>query len=273
MAYVELFQPLDYASRYFVLPHVETSSESVGIYSNQSKIAEYDVSKTIGLLAAGVQFTHYGIAWVGYEGGYGEASTSTGASGLPSFDGGLGAIRCALELDQLDDPIFARSGFMLTAQGRFARESLGEETDYDKASLDYQVFKSFGDHTLLFNFMAASALNTELPGYNPVLIGGAGSYPGLSPQELRGQHGGVASLGYRYRIAQLPPSVGKGVYLGVAGRGGNVWQDKDEITLDDLIYGGSVVGGLDTVLGPIYLGYAMAEEGRHAYYFSLGSQF
>jgi NTE family protein len=273
MAYVELFQPLDYESRFILLPHVETSAELIGIYSNKSKIAEYDFSKTIGFLGAGIQFTRYGLAWVGYEGGHGEASTSTGASGLPGFDGGLGAIRCALQLDQLDDPVFARSGYMLNAQGRFARESLGEDADYDKASLNFRSFKSLGDHTLMFNFLAASALNSELPAYNPVLIGGASSYPGLSPYELRGQHGGVAGVGYRYRIAQLPPSVGKGVYVGVSGRGGNVWQEKEDIDLEDLIYGGSVVAGLDTVLGPIYLGYAMAEEGRHEYYFSLGSQF
>ena len=269
----ELFQPLDYGGRFVVLPRIQTSRELFGVYSNRTKSAEYDLIENVGLLAAVYQFKHYGYAWAGYQGGWGKASTDPGGAELPTFDGGIGEIRGGLELDQLDDPVFARSGFRLSLEGTMARDALGDETDYDRVDFEGETFASAGDHTLRLALRAASALGSELPAYRGVFVGGVASFPGLAPNELVGQHGGVATVGYRYRMAKLPPSLGKGVYLVVEENAGNVWQQAEDISPSDLIFGTAVALGADTVLGPIYVGGGFAEGGRHQFFFSLGSRF
>jgi NTE family protein len=51
---------------------------------------------------------------------------------------------------------------------------------------------------------------------------------------------------------------------------GNVWQARDEISLDNSIGSGSIWVGADTVVGPVYLGYGRAEGGVNSVYFYLG---
>ena len=51
---------------------------------------------------------------------------------------------------------------------------------------------------------------------------------------------------------------------------GNAWQRSGDIDFDNTIFAGSLFLGADTVIGPFYLGYGLAEEGRDAVYFYLG---
>lgn len=93
---------------------------------------------------------------------------------------------------------------------------------------------------------------------------------GLNPDELSGQHAGIAILAYYRRlgnIAFLPTYVGGTVELG------NTWQDESDISLDSSIFAGSVFVGVDSILGPIYLAVGQAEDGQRALYFYVGRTF
>ena len=54
---------------------------------------------------------------------------------------------------------------------------------------------------------------------------------------------------------------------------GNVWQDKDDMEIDDVIVAGSIFLGLDTLIGPLYLTYGHAEGGNNSGYLFLGQTF
>ena len=62
-------------------------------------------------------------------------------------------------------------------------------------------------------------------------------------------------------------------YVGATLESGNVWQNKDDIKFDTLIMAGSLFLGVDTVIGPFYLGYGRAEGGKDSYYLYLGTIF
>ena len=81
---------------------------------------------------------------------------------------------------------------------------------------------------------------------------------------------GLLLLSYMRRIGNfnLMPT-----YIGASLEAGNVWQDKDDIDFDSLIASGSLFVGVDSILGPIYLGYGLAEDNKNSFYFYLGKVF
>ncbi|MBL8273616.1 MAG: hypothetical protein JNJ74_07390, partial [Xanthomonadales bacterium] len=60
-------------------------------------------------------------------------------------------------------------------------------------------------------------------------------------------------------------------YIGASIEAGNVFDSRDDIEVDNLIYAGSVFVGVDTFFGPIFLGYGHADSGDNSFYLSFGS--
>ena len=120
---------------------------------------------------------------------------------------------------------------------------------------------------------AGTSFGGELPPYDEFRMGGLSSFLGLAPGQLRGHYLGIASLGYRYRITRLPPSLGDGVYAITRCDVGNVWEDSDDIATDDLLIGGGAGVAVDTIPGPMYVAYGRAEGGFDRIYFTIGARF
>ena len=93
---------------------------------------------------------------------------------------------------------------------------------------------------------------------------------GYQEDELTGQHMGLLMLRYMHRIGDfnLMPT-----YIGASLEYGNVWQNEDDIDFANLIAAGSLFVGVDSFLGPIYLGYGQAEGNINSFYFYLGKVF
>lgn len=62
-------------------------------------------------------------------------------------------------------------------------------------------------------------------------------------------------------------------YIGASLEFGNVWQDDDDIAFDNLITSGNLFVGVDSPIGPVYLGYGQAEGNINSLYFYLGKVF
>ena len=54
---------------------------------------------------------------------------------------------------------------------------------------------------------------------------------------------------------------------------GNVWLSRSEISAKSAILGGSLWAGVQTPVGPVYVGYGHAEGGAGAFYVYLGRVF
>jgi NTE family protein len=64
-------------------------------------------------------------------------------------------------------------------------------------------------------------------------------------------------------------------YLGASLEAGNAWLDCSDAGLNELVYGGNLFFGVDTPIGPLYLGggYSdggVAEDGQFAAFLLLG---
>ena len=112
--------------------------------------------------------------------------------------------------------------------------------------------------------------NGRAPAERLYRLGGFLNLSGLNPDELSGQHIGIATLAYYQRvgdIALLP------VYIGGTIELGNTWQDRSDISLNNSIFAGSVFMGVDSILGPIYVAIGLSEGGQSALYFYIGRTF
>ena len=150
---------------------------------------------------------------------------------------------------------------------------LGSEDEYEKISVDFAQFASFKRNTLFITISGGGDFNSKIPFDEEFLLGGPHSFSGLKPGQLRGDAFGVARLGY-YR-----PVYGGGVmfapslYIGTYFEAGNIWQEQENISLDDLIYAGSVFIGLRTFLAPVQIGYGRTDNGYDSFFLTIGRQF
>jgi len=60
------------------------------------------------------------------------------------------------------------------------------------------------------------------------------------------------------------------VSIGTSLEYGNVWESRSDIELNDGIFAGSIFLGANTPIGPVYLGYGLAEKGVSSFYLYVG---
>lgn len=271
--FTDFYQPLDFSGTFFVDPSFEITSSKVDVYRNRDLIAEYEMDTVGGAIDTGASLSDFGELRIGYFGAEMSATVAAGDSELPEFDGFAAGVQASFILDRLDHPYFARRGYYFSVGGRVAREELGSDVDYEKGEALYSLFGSLNNHTGWIRLRAGSAFNSQLPVYDQFVMGGIQDFAALSPGQLRGMHVGIGTLGYRYRIGRLPPGLGHGVYLGARGDVGSMWDDQDDISSEDVHYSGMLSVAADTVVGPLYLGGAWADDGNNRAFMSLGTQF
>ena len=269
----EWFQPLNYGSTLFVAPNAIYHSDLQNYYSNDVRVADYEITRRGGGLDLGSQFYEWGELRGGIFYGAVDRRRKTGSEELPGGDDLVAAWTLRFTLDRLDDAVFPTKGFFLQADGFFADEHLGSDTTYQKMWSGARFAKSFGRHTYLADGGAGHSFDSEVPVYDQFALGGFGSIPGLAPGQLRGPYYVQGGLGYRFMLGRLSPTLGDGVYYIARVGAGNVWQDPADIELDDMIGCFSTGLGADTALGPLLVGVGLAEGGESSFLLSIGTMF
>ena len=262
-------QPFGREYRYFVAPKLSIGSTDFTVYESGNAIGIISVYSAGGELAIGREFGNWGGLQVGARYFTGERDIRVGEP-TPQENFKLGEAFLDLAIDRLDNRNFPRRGVFAAARWNGARESLGSDTDFDQLSVGISAANSWGRHTLLTGIRYGTTFSGQAPPERFYRLGGFFNLSGLNPDELNGQHIGIATLAYYRRvgdIALLPTYIGATVELG------NTWQDRSDISLDSSIFAGSVFVGVDSILGPIYLAVGLAEGGQRALYFYVGRTF
>ena len=114
-----------------------------------------------------------------------------------------------------------------------------------------------------------STVDGSAPVQERYRLGGFLRMSGYDEYSLSGQQAAMVEvLAYR-RYEPLPIL---SWYIGGSLEYGGVWEDRDDIGSDP-IAAASLFIGADTPIGPLYLGYGHAEQGRNAAFFYLGRPF
>ena len=273
----EFYQPLDYGTRYFIAPRVEYREWNANIFAPNSgnSIAEYRIKELLGGLDVGRQFGNWGEFRLGLIRGYGATRLNVGdPSSWPTDSFNEGALTSSFAYNTLDDFNFPTRGAGGGAKVMSSFTELGSDNKFTGMDVGVLAAKTWGKITVIPKVLYRGVVDGDGEIQNAYTIGGFMNLSGYRPEELSGQHVGLAEI-ICYRNMG---TVGLGdfhttLYLGFSAEAGNAWQDRSDITFSSLIYAGSVFVGANTFIGPAYLAYGFAEGGRQTIGLFIGQRF
>lgn len=270
----EFYQPLDYLSQWFVMPHAKFEIRNLPLIENQQRIAEYRLHTYEIGIDLGRQLGNWGELRAGLLRDKGFSRVSLGDPGLQRSDFDVREWFARFSIDQLDDVNFPRHGESFSLEWNGERTGLGSSNGADLLKMDWLLARSRGRNTGVFWVSAGSNLDSNPQIRTLFPLGGFLNLSALAPDSLSGRHYALARGLYFRQIGRG----GEGflnvpAYLGLSLELGNVWDNRRDISLDSARRNASVFLGLDTFLGPVYLGTGFDSKGNTAFYLFLGRTF
>jgi NTE family protein len=265
------YQPVDLGDRFFVQPGLSISDSRRDVYLERELVGVYSTKFWYGGLRTGVNFGTSSQLRLELKRGVSSAEPDSQDPGinLPVYtDVDRASVAAAYEIDTFDNHNIPKRGTRLIATAFASADELGADDEYEKVSVVYRGAHTFGGrHTLVAGATGGITVDENAPYYDQFMLGGPLVMSGLNDNQLLGQNVAHLSLLYYYKLR-------KGVHAGAGIEAGNVWNDRSEAELSDLLLGGVALVAVDTVIGPIYVTYSYTEDqssGRLR--FSLGKNF
>ena len=270
--FTELYQPMSETSRLFVSPALEFRTENFNAFVDGDAVSRLRLSEFTASFDVGTRVSDFAEFRVGLYRGDGEADIKIGATGLEIPDFQSGGLRASLRFDTADDPFWPRHGVLGELRYQAARESLGDDADVDTASARFDIARSRGKDTIVLGGAYATTLDGDGGPTDNFTLGGLLRLSGLEQGQVSGKHLALLRAIYYRRVSEAAGGLFEmPVYIGASLEAGNTWQDRDDIKFDNALINGSLFGGLDTFIGPLYLAVALGEGGETSFYLSVGS--
>ncbi len=271
----EFWQPLDRESRWFVAPGISFSRTTVALYEGDDRTGEFSLRRTELGLDVGRQLSNWGEIRAGIRWQDGRAGPLVGARTFQGTEVDGGGFFLRLAADTLDAADYPTEGVFARATLAALRDSLGSGADSELIQLQVASAHSFGHQTIVLSVSGVTQFGDGIDRIENVSrIGGFLNLSGLDRGQLSGAHSIVArALTYRQLADFGVLNFRFPVYLGASIELGNVWSSRREISVGSAILAGSVFLGWRTPLGPLYVGYGVAEGGQDSAYLFLGRTF
>lgn len=267
-AWTEFFQPLDRGLKTFVDLELSGIERSLNVFDSRGhKLSEFGITHYGGDLAAGRELGTWGELRAGVLREGGKIRVQVGDPSLPEQRFDTGEAYAQFFLDRLDEVAFPHHGASLRVRASAGLDALGSTVEYEQALAEGNFAGSLGRYTGMLGGTFATTRDSDAPLESRFQLGGLGQLSGLEQDELVGQHAMLARAVLYRRVVdfQLLP-----VYAGVSAEYGNVFPSRSAIRLADGIAAGSVILGVDTLLGPLCVAYGRAEHDRGNFYLTLG---
>jgi NTE family protein len=286
----EIYQPWSVQSRFFVAPRVELERRTLFLLGDdERRLAKYQVQTVEAGLDVGREIATLGEFRFGLRRGTGRTKVLTGADTLPTDAFDRGGFLSRFSYDKLDSVFFPRKGQQLEIEWRAERTALGAQENFDTVSFNWLFARSLDRNTFIFDLDFGTTFNSPttppasaLPGGslssvglpNFFTLGGFLNLSGLAPDSLTGPNFAVGRLIYYRKIGRG----GTGIldfptYAGISLEAGNTWQDRRDASFGGLKKDMSLFVGVDTLLGPVFLGTGFDSSGSNAFYLFLGRTF
>ena len=271
----ELYQPLGERQYFFVVPRLQYAIQPTYIFYDNLEVAKYQDTTAIAQFDVGANLIEYGDARVGIQYGYRSFSLQSGDLLFPAkANTNIGALTAQLRLDRLDNLNFTHNGYRLDARAYSSVNSLGADDQYAYWTALLNGAKTWGAHTIEGLLTSGGKIGgNDIPIYDQFNLGGFLYLSGLQRQQLKTQDFVFGRLVYRTKLADIP--LFEGIYVGASAEAARlkplvpVWQGQP---VDGYlgVLAGSVYLGVDSPLGPLYLGYGYANHDNRAVYLFLG---
>jgi NTE family protein len=274
----EIYLPFSQSGPYFMVPHAQIEATNITkLDENLNNIAEVRQRTFSYGLDFGREFGNWGEIRTGYMVDRGKSHVRIGDPNLAlpvgEFDSRGYFVR--MSYDRLDDVNFPRHGQSATLEWDGARSGFGGDTRADRAQLNWILARTFGRQTAVWWTSLGTALNEPSPDLRQRFqLGGFLNLSGAKADSLIGPHYGITRLLLYRQIGRGGPGfLDVPAYLGVSLEAGNVWDKRGDASFGGTRKDASVFLGLDTPIGPVYLGTGFEEGGSEAFYLFLGRTF
>lgn len=268
----QFYQPVERTQTFYVMPSVYGSRARQIVYDKNSEIAEFEVSRYGARLEGGAALGGWGDLRLGLLRGKVNADKEVGEDWVKAPGrNDSGAATARFYYDTLDKRLWATEGTLAYLSAYVSRTALGAEENYKVLEGRIGTAFSFGRNVFTVGARGGTDLGTHAPSYDQFKLGGLFQFSGYRAAQLVGREYAVGTVQYRRRIGDLNESFGTGIYAGASIEAGNVWKRLDGVSANGVITSGSIYLGVDSKLGPIYLGYGRSEGGRSTVYLYIGS--
>lgn len=274
--YSDFRQPLGHLGGWYLMPALNLRTEQIPIYSDDRALAEYRVHRRSFGVELGWSPQPYWQLSTRLTRGRDSADLHVGSpSAFPDQTSDWASVTFTGLWDTLNDAEFPTQGSRVQLDYENYLDMLGGRVEGDVARFtgDWTINWGLGlrkRYTLLLGLRATSALDNTNNLETQQFLGG---FLNLSGHPDFGLYGNQSVLGravfYR-RMGNMDGIFSFPLYVGGSFESGNVWQSKQQVSADSLIYAGSVFSGVDTPLGPLFLGFGHASDGSNSWYLSLG---
>ena len=265
----ELYQPLRPQHDFFVAPRGEIERRTFDVFEGSQRIARYNIRSAEAAIDVGADLGRYGEARIGVLSGALRATLETGPESLePPGRVQQGAVTARFVYDQLDNANFPHFGNAASVHLFSSNKVLGADDTYTKWDANWIGAYSFGPHTLQGAVKVGGALSGTLPRYDLFQWGGLLQQSGYPTGALVGGQLTFGRLVYIYKLRER--QLFEGLYAGGSLELGRMDQPLVPNNAPGLLKSIGLFFGVDTVLGPLYLGYGFAADGNRSAYLFLG---
>ncbi|MCK9538534.1 patatin-like phospholipase family protein [Dokdonella sp.] len=274
--YSDFRQPLGMPGDWYLMPLLNLRTEQFPIYSDGRELAEYRVHRR----DLGVDLGWSPQPWwqlsTRLARGRGAADLSVGSpASFPDQTSDWASLTLSGLWDTLNDAEFPTQGSRVSLDYQSYQDMLGGSVDGDVARLtgDWAINWGLGlrkRYTLLLGLRANSALDNTNVIETQQFLGGFLNLSGHPDFALYGTQSLLGRAVFYRRMDRMDRIFNLPLYVGGSLEAGNVWSSRQQVSLGSLIHAGSIFGGIDTPIGPLFLGFGHASDGANAWYLSLG---
>lgn len=268
----EYFQPYGELGQFFAQPFLEYRAFDQPVRIDDMVQSIYRIRRSALGFDVGYEFGGNSRVYAGVLRGHGNANVSVGGADFEDFSENIGALRLGYIRDTLDDANFPGSGSRGEVRVQSLVDALGASNDGEIAEITWDKALSHGPNRVLFGTRLHATWGDPgvFDGLAP--LGGFTNLSGYHERELLGENAALFRTVYYRRLGDSGQLFSVPAFVGGSLEAGNVYQDRDDlISLENLIFAGSVFVGIDSPFGPIFLAYGRADTGEGSMYLNFGT--
>lgn len=275
----EFYQPLDRDQEFYSRARYQFDVHNWDLYDNNNRVFVFDKKTHTIELGIGYNYVLQGFIEFGLVGEKGVIVNDAWL--LKDFDFKSYGAYLRAGYDSLDSISFPTSGNRITLNVYVRNEDFDDlvdnnENEYSvQVEADWKGALSVGNHAFVGKASLATNNNDGLNTLHLSDLGGFLNLSGYHKDSLTGAHKLFGAFVYQYDLGRdaLLGMRDYPLYLGLSLEAGNVWYERSEVSLSDLIYASSLYIGTDTSMGPAALGFGITDMGDKSLYLFVGKAF
>jgi NTE family protein len=270
----ELYQPVGGRRRFFAAARLEARRDPALFFAGEGSAIDTRQSAFGGALDLGSALGAWGELRIGLRYEDGRYERRAGGEGLRDLDYVVSGPALRLGWDTLDNANFPRRGGAGGFSYLHTLEALSADEDLGRGEV--RLVHAFPTRrgSLLAGLSAGAFTDDDIAFAQPFTLGGFLNLSGLGSERLAGRYYGLGRLIYLHRLLELDLGAIKSpIYLGGSLEYGGTWLASDAVGTGSAQLHGSLFVGIDSPLGPVYLGYGAGDGGTSSAYLFIGRAF